>query len=188
MNKLISVLAFVAGAAIGSVVTYKFVTAKYEEIIQEEIESVKEIYRTHNEEFEQAKKKAQEAKEKPNISEYVSVVNNLGYINEESIAEEKKEGRPNNEPYVIPPEEFDTIDGYDVESFTYYKDGVLTDTYDKPMSEDDIENLIGRESLNGFGEYCDDSVYVRNEQFKMDYEILMDQRKYSDIVPPNKVE
>ena len=43
-NKLISIGAFVVGAAIGSVVTWKIVKTKYEQFAQEQIDSVKEVF------------------------------------------------------------------------------------------------------------------------------------------------
>lgn len=41
--------------------------------------------------------------------------------------------------------------------------------------------LLGGDSLEHFGEYEDDSVYVRNDAKKCDYEILLDQRNYQEI-------
>ena len=43
-SKFINVLMFAAGAAIGSVVTWKFVKTRYEQIAQEEIDSVKQAF------------------------------------------------------------------------------------------------------------------------------------------------
>ena len=43
-NTLVKAFIFVAGAAIGSAVTWKVVKNKYEQITQEEIKSVKEEY------------------------------------------------------------------------------------------------------------------------------------------------
>ena len=43
-NKVINVLAFSVGAAIGSVITWKVVETKYKKIAQEEIDSVKEVF------------------------------------------------------------------------------------------------------------------------------------------------
>ena len=43
-SKLLSFLAFVMGASVGSLVTWKFVEKKYKQIAQEEIDSVKETY------------------------------------------------------------------------------------------------------------------------------------------------
>ena len=42
--KFINVLMFAVGAAIGSAVTWKVVKAKYEKIVQEEIDSIKEAF------------------------------------------------------------------------------------------------------------------------------------------------
>ena len=41
------------------------------------------------------------------------------------------------------------------------------------------DDVVGMESLTHFGEYEDDSVFVRNDRLKCDYEILMDERTYS---------
>ena len=62
---------------------------------------------------------------------------------------------------------------------TDYADGVLTDDWDHPI--EDVEGLVGVESLTHFGEYEEDSVYVRNDRYKTDYEILKDLRNFSEI-------
>ena len=46
---------------------------------------------------------------------------------------------------------------------------------------DEIEELIGKDSLNHFGEYEDDSVFVRNDRLRTDYEILADSRPYGEV-------
>ena len=48
------------------------------------------------------------------------------------------------------------------------------------MSEEDIAETIGRECLKHFGEYEPDSVFVRNNDMRTDYEILQDERRYED--------
>ena len=72
------------------------------------------------------------------------------------------------------------MDEYEQISLTYYSDGILTDDDDVPIT--DVDEVVGSESLETFGEYEDDSVFVRNDKLKCDYEILIDQRKYSDVV------
>ena len=69
---------------------------------------------------------------------------------------------------------------YTTETLTYYADHVLTDDFDNPI--EDVEAMVGEESLNHFGEYEEDAVYVRNERHKIDYEILLDERKYTEVV------
>ena len=83
-------------------------------------------------------------------------------------------------PYVICPEEFGEMDEYETESLTYYADGVLTDDFDNEI--EDVDDLVGEESLSTFGDYEDDSVFVRNDKYKTDYEILLDDRKFSEII------
>ena len=84
-----------------------------------------------------------------------------------------------NRVYVISPEEFGNND-YDAESLNYYADGVLTNSWDEVI--EDVDGFVGEDSLTRFGEYEDDCVYVRNEVLQTDYEILLDERKFSDIV------
>lgn len=82
-------------------------------------------------------------------------------------------------PYVIPPEEFGELEGFKKVSLTYYSDEVLTDEDCKPLL--DVDAIIGHESLYHFGDYEDDSVYVRNERLKCDFEVLLDHRRYDDV-------
>ena len=81
-------------------------------------------------------------------------------------------------PYVISPKEFDE-EGYETISLTYYADGVLADEQNFPI--EDIEDTVGNDALNSFGEYEDDSVFVRDDDKGIDYEILLDNRKYSEL-------
>ena len=85
-------------------------------------------------------------------------------------------------PRIISPDEFGDQDGYDKVSLTYYSDGTVTDDDDRAMNENEVEETIGKDSLTHFGEYEDDSVFVRNDRLKADYEILMDQRTYAEVL------
>ena len=49
-------------------------------------------------------------------------------------------------------------------------------------SIEDVDDVVGEDSLNHFGEFEEDSVYVRNDERKCDYEILLDHRRYADVV------
>lgn len=83
-----------------------------------------------------------------------------------------------NKPYVISPDEFGEFEDYDTISLTYYADQVLVD--DGGDKIEDVDDVVGMESLTRFGEYEDDSVFVRNDRLRCDYEILMDERTYSE--------
>lgn len=83
-------------------------------------------------------------------------------------------------PYVISPDEFGEFEDYERISLSYYADQILADEDDEKV--EDVDNVVGLESLAHFGEYEDDSVFVRNDRLKCDYEILLDQRTYSDVI------
>lgn len=170
MTSILSkLLIFAAGGAIGSVVTWKLLKTKYEKIAQEEIDSVKAVYSGRLsidsiDEYEEENDKEEER------AEYVNHVKE--YAGEEVTFMAV--------PHVIAPDEFGNDDEYETVSLTYYADGVLTDEDDIPI--EDVDDLVGEDSLTHFGEYEDDSVHVRNDRLKCDYEILYDTRNYSDVV------
>lgn len=191
-TKTINFMMFIVGAAVGSIVTWRYVEKKYEQIAQKEIDSVKEVFAkreqkpTEDEDADVIREKAFNAKEKPNIIEYAAKLQEQGYTNYADIEPEINKEEVNEEsmdistPYVIPPEEFGEFDDYERIGLTYYADQILTDDDDELI--EDIEDTVGFDSLNHFGEYEDDSVFVRNDRLKCDYEILLDQRKYSDVI------
>ena len=182
-NTLSNIVIFTAGAIIGSVVTWKLVKTKYEQIAQEEIDEVREYYAKKVDEFTHKEESEDTAEVKPKITkeeytEYANVINDLGYAN---ITEE--EVNKMGKPYVITPEEYGDLDDYDLVSLTYYADGYLTDEQDNLI--EDVDNVVGVDSLTHFGEYEDDSVFVRNDSCTTDYEILLDERNYLDVINRN---
>lgn len=186
-------LTFTIGAAVGSVVTWKLLKTKYEQIAQEEIDSVKEVFsRRRNiiNDNDSAVDETEGANEdNTDESEYKDAVKNSGYVNYSdmhSIAkkEDKHNMRENSKPYVITPEEFGENSDYECYSLTYYDaDEILADEDDELI--EDVDNTVGLDSLERFGEHEDDSVFVRNDAMKRDYEILLDRRSYSEVTGNN---
>lgn len=184
MNKLISVGFFIAGAAVGSIATWQFLKTKYEEIAQEEIDSVKQTYakREEKRQFVEYKKSSETTgdmtyeKDEVIRKEAVKEVNRI--IEDNNYTSEINEVT-RDQHYIIRPDEFGEYDDYDTISLTYYADHILTDEDDEIV--EDIEDKIGFDALSHFGEYEEDSVFVRNDRIKCDYEILLDQRKYSEV-------
>lgn len=188
MDKLIM---FAIGLGVGSLVTWKIVEQKYKKIADEEIESV--IERFSNREKlktliidEHKRKQEKEKMEEQDKEEYAEKVNDLGYSEEPPVKHVTKEifvtadeYKEEVEPYVITPEEYGEVDSYDTKCFTYYADYVLTDENDSIVS--DYELLIGA-GLDHFGEYADNSVFVRNENTECDYEILKHERTYEEVI------
>lgn len=199
MNKAFGIVIFVAGAGIGSAATWVFAKKKYSKISKDEIESVKRAFANKKEvlikkendtnDIIDSKKEddstinAAKALKKSSIIDYSSVLKRENYIDySKSEKDDKKLGKEC--PYVISPDEFGEFDDYEKVSLTYYSDKVLTDDNDDII--DDVEAVVGLDSLDHFGEYEDDSVFVRNDQRMCDYEILLDERTYSDAMKKEK--
>lgn len=217
-NILIKGFIFVAGAAVGSAATWKIVKTKYEQIAQEEIDSVKEEYgrltklmrmeidacrkvtahNSDNENYEQdtseddensdeerefTEKKREQIEYSRLASKYRSSVDHENETNEEGDETEDDEGDEVpyiNGPYVISPEEFaSSPPGFNACTLDYFADGILADSW---QVEVNIEDTIGEDALNHFGEYVDDVVYVRNERTQLDYEVTRDPRTYEEAI------
>ena len=175
MNSILSSsIAFTIGSAIGGVVAWKILETKYKRIADEEIESVKRVYASTREEFKP--KEFEPKKFEPDTlhASYPELVKGL-YSNESEGDDVKTKAKP----YVITPEEFGEKDDYEAESLTYYADDVLTDNYDNVIK--DLKGTVGKDFKSHFGEYEDDSVFIRNDELKTDYEILRDSRCFTDI-------
>ena len=183
-NKIAGFLMFATGAVVGSIVTWKFVKTKYERIANEEIESIKKVY-SKKETATKVKQLQQEDTEAvtnmPSIYEtkkYLETIKENGYYKEEN----KEEGDPdmNDSPYVISPEEFGNRDDHTCVSLSYYADGVLADDWDTVVL-DPIEE-VGPNIASHFGEYEEDTVFIRNEKLKVDYEICRDLRTFAEVI------
>lgn len=167
---------FTAGAAIGSAVTYKLLKTKFEQIANEEIRSVKEMYRQKAEDDAEDElvgdlepKRVSEVPESL-AAEYAKIINNAGYADE--VEEE------DDMTYVIPPEEFGELDGYSTVTLYCHTDGVIVDQYGDMV--ENANKLVGDDVMSHFGEYEDDSVFVRNDARKCDYEVLKELSAYYD--------
>ena len=173
---------FSLGAAIGSIAAWKILKTKYEQLANEEIEEVREYYSNkYNADVEPDF-------DQEDVSEFTNKVSELGYgdFDQEGGSDVMKRPEPDvtaseyvdAAPYVISPEEFAADDEYQTESLTYYACGTLTDDFDNPI--EDINAMVG-DALSHFGEYEDDSVFVRNDRYKCNYEILKDVRSFADV-------
>lgn len=176
-------LCAIGGAAIGAAFSWFFVKTYYERIAQEEIDSVKKTFKKYEENEERetvddilSKRKKQ--KDSDDIIEYAKKLRENNYVNY-SNSEKEKVNSEYPDPYVISPEEFGEAE-YPQISLTYFSDGVLADEFDDKI--DNVNDTVGIDSLKHFGEYEDDSVFVRNERLGIDYEILLDTRRFEDVL------
>lgn len=173
-NKVMGILAFVAGGATGVLASMQYFKKKYERIAQEEIEAAKEYYHGKKEAAEtEVEETFVYESTKEDVAECVTMIHDLGYMHDECDT-------PNFGITVIPPDEYGESMEYEQISLTYFGDGTLADDdlriIDKPA------DYVGEDFASHFGEYEDDSVFVRNERLKCEYEILLDQRDYADVI------
>ena len=207
-NKVFGTILFTAGAVIGSLVTWKVVKTKYEDIAHEEIDSVKEeytrlmvsmkkklndsaTYKDDNNEDDESEKNTDNIDDSI-MTNYNEIVKSYRSSDEEENNQNEKEGEEKEEdndgvsymeaPYVISPDDFGSIPGYNVEPLDYFADGILADGWGVEL---DIAETIGEDAVNHFGDYDDDVVYVRNEQTKLEYEVTRDPRTYAEAVRTN---
>ena len=175
---LSKILIFTVGATIGSAVTWKVVKTKYEQIAQEEIDCVKQRFSEKYSDIANGNVQPKETDEQ----KYENILKENGYSggNDEE-PDRSKEVEDVEKPYVISPDEYGEIDEYEQVTLWYHSDGVLVD--DDGNVVDDVEEIVGEASLKTFGEYEQDSVFVRNDRMKSDYEILRDKEAFYDSHP-----
>lgn len=190
MNGFGKFLLFSAGAAVGGFVAWKILDKKYKEIADEKIASIKEVYSKKYGENEEIcgenkenidadiSKTDVEDKKEVGADTLRKVVDDLGYTSYSTLDDKKGETVKKCNAYVIPPESFDE-EGYRTISLVYYADKVLAYESGKVIEKPD--EVVGAGSLSTFGDYEDDSVFVRNDDLKVDYEILADERTYSSV-------
>ena len=188
-RKLSNVLLFTAGAAVGSLVTWRYFKSKYE-VVEDEIEEKTEEAEGESEEEDPEVLESKMSYKKPPLKDYVKMVEDYGYkpkTHMEEVEEEIANGEQGDEdiyePFIIRPEEYGELHAYETLSLNYYADGVLTDDLDNPI--EDVESLVPADFADHFGEYDDDAVFVRNDNLECDYEILRDLRKFTDVVGEN---
>ena len=184
-------LIFAAGLAVGAVAGAVIVKNKVLADAKAEIEEVREYYREsrgqkdeHVEEVKEVEKKEYELKDIQIKDEPKTEKEHTNYsqITKMYMTKDEYQTPMYDDPFVIDPSEFGENPEYDTETLTYFADGVLVDDVDDVIEEPDI--VVGLENLKVFEEFGATSVYVRNDIYKTDYEIIRDDWNYSDLKEP----
>lgn len=197
-DKLSSVIIFCGGVFIGGFLTWDFFKTKYEKIADEEIASVKETFE-HREPRPDKNYNVEEVPKSndayinvsPGVAErIIQIIDSNGYRNYSNaqIEIEKKGGAADMElkhPYVITPEQYEDNVDYTKVSLTWYSDKILEDDWGNVLDPDDV---IGSDALTTFGQYEKDSVFVRDDDEQIDYEVLLDTRSYKETYGHDPVE
>lgn len=168
------VLLFLAGAGIGSGVTFLIMRDKNERALQQERQNMLD-------EIEEFKKENSEetTDEVDPQKELKSIVNEFLYnndkaqkredeVNKESVDELINKYESTEGPYIISAEEFDEK-GYETRYWYLYNDGVVVDENNDEITTEELSYSIGdclNDYING-----DDVVHIRNDFDETDYEI-----------------
>lgn len=217
---------FVGGLAVGYgagyFITQRVLKAKYEEIANEEIESVKETYKAlrkedeyidpkelvdslgysiespeEDEEYDDSDLEEDdpaedsleddddevENEEPAEEAQVLNIFDNeeiYQELPEELIVKEEDQG----EIFIISEYKFfnDDVD-FEKNTVTYYKgDYTLADERDQVIQN--VDRTVGRQHLDMFGTEStnEKTVYVRNKWLGTDFEILLDERRYVEVV------
>lgn len=168
-------LIFVAGVGTGIAASMYFIKKKYECIAEEEIEKARQLYKKRAEkvkvEIEEPEKKTEESSEPVVKEDYNKIVEDLGY-------KKKEETMDTNLPYVIEKDEYGEMADYELVHLSYYKDGVLEDTEGNLI--EDISYHIGWDGIDALESHTEETVFVRNDNLKKDFEIFLEDYNYYD--------
>ena len=184
-------LIFAAGLAVGAVAGAVIVKNKVLADAKTEIEEVRKYYREsrgvveeveEKEEVKEVEKKEYELKDIQVKDEPKTGLTNYSQITKMYMSKDEFQSPMYDDPFVIDPSEFGENPEYDTETLTYFADGVLVDDVDDVIEEPDI--VVGLENLKIFEEFGATTVYVRNDIYKTDYEIIRDDWNYSDLKEP----
>ncbi len=202
--KLRDVIIFVAGAAVGGAVAAKLVSKKYEKIIDNEIESVKEAFKEQKNAIIDEYEKKLENNEAPEIEADLAKPDRI-YTREELLEQLNKISDDNgyspvdmdlpedvkpkkylddaDRPYSIYPGDVGELPGYKVFSVTLYSNGIATelvDTGERCVEEPifDIDEILGEENFAHIGEIEPNMVYIRNDMYKSDYVVYATDDEY----------
>lgn len=197
-------ISFVLGVAIGSVATFFVVKKKFEAITNEEIAKFKEEYPSRYalgknlcEGFEEGftsdkKKEEKKVVEDATVATHDDLMKYARKIGEDNeyttYATENVEPKtikipktnPEEVPYAISSTEFGEYFDYEQIHLSFYADGILADDNNEIVY--DADRTVGEDFEQYFDTCGDDTIYIRNEARKCDYEIYRDLRTFDMVI------
>lgn len=171
-------LMFIAGLAIGAGVSWVYHKNKYEQMVQEEIDDLREHAKEKkNETITKEPENTPEVepvRDKEGIKQVEEVIVKNNYVSKDYTIDTRG-------GFIITPDEFASTVGFDTDTFYYHHNDIISNDSNEIMDDMTIRQLLGLTPLQikqQFGVYDDDSVYIRNEALKCDYEILREEDDY----------
>lgn len=188
------VIIFCVGAAAGYTAAYFLTKNKFQKIADEEINSMKEYYKSKPVHIEKQKKdlpKNEEPIKTNNLSELQELYSSKhnddldpGYYSSPyPFEQDHPSDGIASDPYTITADQFvNEKRNYEKTTLLYFEgNGVLCEDSERII--EDIDSSIGRENLDKFGEFEEDVAYIRNERLGIDYEVLLQHATYKPPYP-----
>ena len=171
------VLCFTIGAAAGFAAASYLLKSRYENMLNEEIESAMEwVKKKTGEDSEEEKKPDGEDKKEEflshsdDVKEYNEIRSRM--IEDGLIMDKNKPYRISEGDYAVDDEDYGkvTLDFYTLDDSLYEGDEYIQN----------VEATVGQDNLDFLQSIDDDVLYVRNETYGIDYEIVKVVGRYED--------
>lgn len=201
-NYLPNILSIGAGLLVGGIAGYSLAKFKYTRHMDQEIEEIKVALSKYyinqfansnevvdEEDIQEDVVSLEEPEEEHEEKEYTDYTAYFKSDENEPIKVVAIDGtkvlNAGDRPYVIHPNEFGMDDNYGIITIDFFKDHILADE-DGDVIEN-VDETIGVESLNHFGEYEDieNAVYVCNDKTMCYYEIIKHDETYEEFCEKN---
>ena len=200
-NYIVAIVSFLVGAVGGGLGVYIGKMNKYNRDFQKKLKQMEEYYEK-NKKKEKSETKTDKETPKITISERKNMMDEArkiaaeeGYkrhyskimLDEDNdvVIEEDDTPIPDDvtslAPYIIEPSQFGDQEMFEMETWSLYDDGIVTNEEDSVVPKDSIEDYIPAEAIDQLrASDLDDSIFVRNESRKTDYQIIKVVGRYAD--------
>lgn len=189
------IMLFLLGAGVGSAATYFGMKKYFETLMDEEIESTKEYYKTKTEATTGMEQKTKilnekysdeteiEEKTDENEPDYAQIIEKMNYgefFEKKTPAKIEEQPEEKVIPFVISGDAFAGDLRHEKVSLYYFeKDGVFMNVETDDVLPNGME-LIGEENFEHLGEFEEDVLYVRNDEMGTDYEVMLEHYAYAE--------
>lgn len=181
-----TILIFLGGVVVGGAAGVLATKRYFMDKAQTEIDETREYYRSQLADFEEEMTAPEipdlgfdddipdrEELKEPLGNDYKQIIDNL---NNNKYSYNKATDGPIIDS--ITPDEFADNLVYDKVTLTYFSDGTMINEEEDYVV--DYARYVGEDIEKRFGEYEEDVAYIRNKNFGIDYEVLYDNRKFSE--------
>lgn len=187
------VLIFLAGAIVGGgagFVAHKYLDKRDNESELKELreyydETIIKMQKELDEYHDAAKKAVEEISKKAKADKKKETDKNKAeeIVEENNYSAPKKKSSKKKEPdiFVIEPNEFRELNGFEKVTLTYFEEEDIFIDEDGNVV-DGAADFVGSENLNHFGQFEEKVLYVRNKKLSCDYEILQELSDYESYI------